>query len=160
MKNLKDIILEKLRISSNTKRSNSYSIADFIGDIDVQEIKHINSSFDNGVLNARHYLNVVNHGDVIAIIEHVEKMYYRVIVSPESYELIMGKPYDRNCHQEPTLPHRIETEIANVIEFPMLTFEPIIMSSDVFIETAAKTYDFDEKDEYEKMLEYIQKTLE
>lgn len=159
MKQLKDIIVEKLRISNNTKHSRGYSIADFIGNIKVEEIKSLKSSFEGSSITI-HYLNVVKQGDVIAIIEYIEKMFYRVIVSPESYELIMGKPYDKKCFQEPTLPHRIQTEIAEVIDFPFLEFEPIIISSDVFVEKAKEGYDFVNKEEFEKMLEYIQNTLE
>ena len=162
MKNLKDIILERL-ILSKTRNSSGVmcTLKDFLGDIIIEPIKEVKNEF-NDVRDQLSYYNVIKAGVVIGVIEKNTNLYFNVIVSPTTYEKIMGVKCEPDFDDYPDLPERIQKNIlkhyftdTNFIHGAGIT------DIDVFIndknEYSPKLYNLSE---FQELLEYIKSTLE
>lgn len=111
MKSLKDIVLERL-VLSKKRRTNgiAFTKRDFSGDIIIEPIKDVTNVFDD-FKDKLTYYNVIRDGVVIGIIEQNTDLYFNLIVSPETYENIMGVKCEPTDVDYPDLPERIQKNI-------------------------------------------------
>lgn len=164
MKHINNFILERLVLSKTHHSSGTaFTKKDFSGDIIIEPIEDVTSVFDD-FKDKLTYYNVIKAGLVIGIIEQNTDLYFNLIVSPSTYESIMGfkcttTPDDTDY---PDLPERIHK---NILKHYFTNTKFIhgagITDIDVFKkdknEFSPKLYNLSE---FQELLEYIKSTLE
>lgn len=164
MKSLKDIITEKLKISKTHRSSGIvFNKKDFLGDIIIEPIDDVKNKFENKGDKLTYY-NVINvkDGDIIGVIEKNTNLYFNLIVSPQTYETVMGEKCTPSDTDYPDLPEHLQKNILKHY-FTDLNFihGGGIVDIDVFIKDKNE-YNPDLYDlfEFQELLEYIKTTLE
>lgn len=162
MKNLKDIIIERLILSKTHNSSGTAcTMKDFLGDIIIEPIEEVKNEF-NDVRDQLSYYNVIKAGFVIGVIEKNTNLYFNLIVSSATYEKIMGNKCETNDFDYPDLPERIQK---NIIKHYFTDTNFIhgagITDIDVFTkdknEYSPNLYNLPE---FQELLKYIKTTLE
>ena len=164
MKHINNFIFERL-VLSKTGNSGGMSCTkkDFLGDIIIEPIEDVTSVFED-FKDKLIYYNVIKAGVVIGIIEQNTDLYFNLIVSPSTYENIMGfkceaTPDDTDY---PDLPERIQK---NILKHYFTNNKFIhgagITDINLFIkdknEYNPRLYNLPE---FQELLEYIKSTLE
>lgn len=161
MKQLKDIIIEKLKISKTSHSPKmTFTKKDFLGDIIIEPIREVNNKFDDGV-DVMTYFNVINDDTVIGIIEKNTNLYFNLIVSSATYENIMGEKCTPSDTDYPDLPGRIQDKIKKYFTNISFIHGGGITDVNVLIEDKKEySYDLYHMDGFQELLEYIKTTLE